>query len=392
MSQSRLLIYMCLSFAMGIAGENWIAVNLKIIGLVVLFLFMIGVFLTREIKIRLIILFWVIFYLGIVYSNYLADGSLIGSVFLAPIVVRLGDLRELIENLCARLISEPYASLLNGILLGTKSGFGPDLYQAFKITGLMHIVAISGYNVTIIVNSFFVLAKPLALRLRMGLTLGLIILFIILTGGSASVIRAGIMGGLVVAARLFGRKALALNSLILAGFLMVAERPYILVHDIGFQLSVAATLGLVLFSPILKRVGERGVVKLLPETFREALFSTLAAQVMTAPIIFYYFKNLSLVSPIANLLILPIIPLAMSIGFMVILAGLLYFPIGYVLGFGAWLILYVIVWVVEKLALIPYASMNTPAWMMSLIIPYYIWLAYLIWSQPKQGVLSNEKT
>lgn len=383
---------MCLSFAMGIAGENWIAVNLKIIGLVVLFLFMIGVFLTREIKIRLIILFWVIFYLGIVYSNYLADGSLIGSVFLAPIVVRLGDLRELIENLCARLISEPYASLLNGILLGTKSGFGPDLYQAFKITGLMHIVAISGYNVTIIVNSFFVLAKPLALRLRMGLTLGLIILFIILTGGSASVIRAGIMGGLVVAARLFGRKALALNSLILAGFLMVAERPYILVHDIGFQLSVAATLGLVLFSPILKRVGERGVVKLLPETFREALFSTLAAQVMTAPIIFYYFKNLSLVSPIANLLILPIIPLAMSIGFMVILAGLLYFPIGYVLGFGAWLILYVIVWVVEKLALIPYASMNTPAWMMSLIIPYYIWLAYLIWSQPKQGVLSNEKT
>lgn len=373
-------MYSCLVLSIGVATNHWVKADYEIVGAVAFILMVILFCFGRDRSVRLLIFFWLLFYFGFTYSDFLGDRNALGSKYLTPLIVLLTNIRLYIEDLSGRLIAEPYAALLNGILLGTKTGLGFDLKQSFKTTGLTHIIAISGYNVTIVINSFYLLAKPLPYKLRMGLSLGLIFLFVILTGGSASVVRAGIMGSLVVIARLFGRKALALNSLIFAVILMILEKPSILTKDIGFQLSVAATLGLVLFNPIFtKRVGDRGVVKILPENIREALFSTLSAQILTMPIIFYYFKNLSVISPIANIIILPSIPLLMLIGFIAIMTAIIYYPLGQLIGFGAWLLLYGIVFTVEKLATIPYASVILPGYMIGLIIPYYIGVFYFIY-------------
>lgn len=385
MTESRLFLVACLVWMAGVATNYWITANLSIVGIVGGFLVLCLVF-NREKATRLVIFFSIIFYLGLGYSELVGEGLLVQGKFLGSVIDWLTNFRCNLEDLGGRLISEPYAGFMNGILLGSKSGLGYELKQAFKTTGLTHIIAVSGYNVTIIITAFYTASqRVLPYKLRMGLVFGLILGFVILTGGSASVVRAGIMSALVLAARLFGRKAQALNSLIFAAGLMVIEQPSILVGDIGFQLSVAATVGLIVLNPILeKRVGERGVGKFLPASFREAFLSSLAAQIMTMPIILYYFKSLSIVSPIANLLILPVIPLAMTIGFLVIGAGLIYFPLGYILGFGAWVVLRAVVWVVDKLAAIPYASVVLPDWGRLLIIPYYGLLVYYFYAMRRR--------
>lgn len=391
MTKSRLFLYTCLSFALGIAVNHWIIFEFKIVLLACCLLAIVGL-LSRVKTARVLAFLWIIFFVGLSYGGILGEGSLIGSGFLNPVIRLLTDFRLHIEDMVCRMISEPYAGLLNGIILGTKSGLGYELTKDFKITGLMHIVAVSGYNVTIVINAFYLAAKPLAYRWRMGLSLGLIFLFIILTGGSASVVRAGIMGGMVVIARLFGRKAMAINSLIFAAFLMIVEKPSILVGDIGFQLSVAATVGIVLINPIFIRVGDRGLVlKKIPESLKEALFSTLSASAMTLPIILYYFGNLSLVSPISNLIILPIIPVAMLVGFMVLAGGLLYYPIGYVMGFGAWFMLYIIVQLIRLLAEIPYASVVLDQKFKLLIIPYYLLVFWVIYINSRKNLVNQDE-
>ncbi len=381
MSQSRLFLYSCLSLMLGIGANNWLKADYTIIGGVCVTL-VIVLFLIANKKIKLFIYFWILFYLGLAYSNLMGENNLIGSGWLGFLIFWLTKLNLYFLDTVRRLIAEPYGSLLNGILFGGKDGIGYELTKDFKTTGLTHIIAVSGYNVTMVINSFYLACKPLPYKLRMGLSLGMILGFIILTGGSASVVRAGAMASLVVVARLFGRKAFALNSLVLAAILMIIQKPSILIGDIGFQLSVVATLGLILFNPIfVERVGERGLMKRVPENLKEAFFSTLSAQVLTMPIILYYFKSFSVVSPLANLIILPLIPTVMSLGFLVLGGAIIYFPLGQILSYGVWLVLYIVVWLVKELAAIPYASLILSTHWRYLLIPYLglvMWLYYVL--------------
>src|SRR3989338_1201592 len=240
---------------------------------------------------------------------------------------------------------EPNASFINGILLGSRQNIPEDLQEAFNKTGTTHILAISGYNIMII--SWAVLAGLVYFfkrRTAFWLSVAIIILFTILTGASASVVRAAIMGLLLLFANGYGRLYDAKNSIILSGAVMIYINPFALIFDIGFQLSFLAVLGLLYVYPFLDNKFRK-----IPELWKlkELTLMTISAQMAVAPLLIYYFKNISFVSLPANILILPFIPAAMFAGFISGLAGMVFLPLGQLFGYTAWAITTYQIWVVN---------------------------------------------
>jgi len=262
----------------------------------------------------------------------------------SPILQRMFDLRQRAFETVHALFPEPEASLLAGILLGIESGIDDEVRQAFNDTGTTHIIAISGFNLTVLAGLVISLfGRWLGMR-RGALAAGLaILLYTLLVGADAAVVRAAIMSGLVLLARYLGRQAHALASLSAAAFGMSLLNPQVL-WDVGFQLSFAATLGLVLYAdPIKIRFVRLASGWVSPEQAErwagpvgDYLLFTLAAQLTTLPLTALHFRRLSLVSLIANPVVLPAQPPLMMLGGLAVLAGLIWQPIGQLLAFAAW--------------------------------------------------------
>ena len=229
---------------------------------------------------------------------------------------------------------EPNASFVNGILLGSRKNIPDDLRETFNKTGTTHILAISGYNIMII--SWVVLMGLIFFfkrRVAFWISVGVIIMFVILTGASASVVRAAIMGLILSFAHGYGRLYDQRNSIILAGGIMVFHNPFTLVFDVGFQLSFAAVLGIIYLYP---RIDNK--LNKIPKlgTLKEITLMTLSAQMAVAPLLIYYFKNFSIISLPTNVLILPFVPAAMFFGFLAGIGGMLFAPLGQLIGYAAW--------------------------------------------------------
>lgn len=243
-----------------------------------------------------------------------------------------------------RLFTDPEAPLFAGILFGDDKHISADVTEAFKNTGTSHIIAISGFNIAIIAAVFVaVFSRILGKRYGAILAVIAISIYTILVGADASVVRAAIMGTLSLMAQQLGRRNMALNTLAIVAAGMAFFNPLVL-WDIGFQLSFAATLGLVLYaSPIQDAVGgfleRRLSVKIARQVIgplSEYFLMTLAAQLTTLPIIIYYFGRLSLVSLITNPFVLPAQPALMILGGLAVALGKIYFPLGQLVGFFAW--------------------------------------------------------
>ena len=258
-----------------------------------------------------------------------------------------------------QILPEPHSSFLAGLLIGAKKSIPPDLTAVFNQTGTTHIIAVSGYNVTIIAAFLLLLAQNLGLGRKKAFWLIIIILIIfdIITGLQASIIRASIMGALVLLASYLGRLSNIRNVLVLAAVLMLVVNPKILVFDLGFQLSFLATLGLIYLNPLLIKLTkiENCKLKIVKLIFGDYFITTMSAIILTTPLILYNFGKISLIAPLANLLILPFIPIAMLLGFISGILAVIFTPIGWVAGWSVWLILTYIIWVLEKLASLNWA-------------------------------------
>ncbi|MBT4056494.1 ComEC/Rec2 family competence protein, partial [Candidatus Peregrinibacteria bacterium] len=235
------------------------------------------------------------------------------------------DFKGVFENRLGRLFPEPYSSLMAGLLLGSRKGIPADLMEDFNKTGLTHIVAISGYNITLVIIVVFGLFGFLTRKVRVVMATIFVVVFVILVGASSAVVRAGIMGIISLFAVYFGRKGEIYVSILLAAFLMNLWNPKIAVIDIGFQLSFLATLGLVYVSPWLEKApGLLGkILGKVPRFFliRENFVLTLSAQVFTLPVILKSFGRISLLCPISNVFVLPFIPFAMIFGFLAVVGS-----------------------------------------------------------------------
>lgn len=317
------------------------------------------------------------------YAAYLAKDEIYYQFFDPRIsVISSGNGSYLREKLFAfknsfldkinAVISEPESSLMGGIILGAKSSLDKELAEDFKRAGLIHIVALSGYNVTVVADCLMKMIwfLPLAVRLTVGSLA--VILFAMMTGGGSTVVRASLMVLLAMLARATGRIYLVGLALVTAASLMILYDPKIFVFDISFQLSFLATAGLIFFTPFLERhlnfVTDKGGL-------RAGLVSTLAAQLAVWPFILYKMGNFSTVAIPANLLIGPVVPAVMFCGFLIGLLGFFSYYLSFVFSPIAYLLLIYIVKVAEIFSSLPFASLTVPLFPLSLTMLIYI--AYL---------------
>lgn len=324
------------------------------------------------------------------YRKYLERYAIFGIIY-QPKVEKIGQgggdfihrslfaLKNKFEKTISQILPEPYASLLDGLILGVKRGIPQNLISAFNNTSTSHIVVISGYNITILIKIFYEWLKGWSRRGSFWLTVLVILLFSILTGASASVVRAALMGSVFLLAKQVGRQEYPILAVLFTAVLMLFQNPQILIFDRGFQLSFAAVLGLIYLSPLFETWFSKWKKwEKVPKILRETLTATLGAQIFTLPLLIIYFEKLSLVSLPANLLILTAVPTTMFLGFLAAILGMIWLPMGKIAGLVVFIFLkWIILWA-ETLSKIPHAFLKIDKLNFLVILTYYLILGFLL--------------
>lgn len=255
------------------------------------------------------------------------------------------------------LLPEPQASLLNGILFGVKTAMPRYFYEALIATGTLHIVALSGMNISILTALTAQTTLFMGRKASSILTICLIVLFVLFVGPSPSIIRAALMGSFSLLAVYFGRRDWGLLSLFLVcGIMLLFD--FSLIKNISFQLSFLATFGIILANRGVKRQYIKGLSGRIIFWLKQNFLITLSAQLFTLPIILYNFRRLSLIAPVANLAIEWVIQPVMVLGFAAAILGFIWWPLGMVAGWLVWVPLTYLITVVEVLARVPMASIS----------------------------------
>jgi competence protein ComEC len=312
----------------------------------------------------------------------------------SPFLSALYSFRQHASDVVYRLFPDPEASLLAGILLGEQSGIPPQVQEAFRLTGTSHIIVISGFNIAIIAALFSYIFTRVLGRLRGAIVAAIgIIFYTLLVGANPAVVRAAILGLLTLLALQVGRRQVGLNSLIFVAALMALETPVVL-WDISFQLSFAATLGIMLYAEPLTNGFTNFTTRFIPRDKAEHLAGpvgayfliTLAAILTTLPLMAYYFQRISLSSLIVNPLILPAQPPLMVLGGLAVLTGIIFQPMGQLLAWVAWPFIAYTIRVVELFSTIPHGSIPVSHIGLPLIIVFYLVLIMITFTRSK---LSN---
>ncbi|MCJ7804729.1 ComEC/Rec2 family competence protein [Patescibacteria group bacterium] len=278
--------------------------------------------------------------------------------------------RGQVEEKIKRLLPEPQSSLLLGVVLGVKSQMPEDFWQDLRKTGTLHLVVASGQNVVMVVG-FLMNISVWFLKRRWAILMAIlgVVVYVLMVGAEAPAVRAGLMATMIFVGQLLGREVNPGKFLLLTAMVMLLMGPLTL-FDIGFQLSFAATAGIIWLYPILSR--KALVVGGIP-ILGEGLLVTLSAQLATLPILLVNFGQFSWLSPLVNALVLPLIPLLMVFGF--VIAGLSFFSsfLAQLLSWFVWPFLSWFVRVVEF-----FGSLSWANWEMGEISFWWAILYYLI--------------
>jgi competence protein ComEC len=339
----------------------------------------------------------------------------------------LARIKHSFLNGLAATLPEPHASLAGGVVIGGKSGLGNELKDAFVRSGLIQIIVLSGYNVMVVAEWVMAGLARTKLPRRWGAIAGAlaILIFVGIAGASATALRAMVMALIALYARATARTYIAGRALLFVILLMLIWNPLYLVFDPGFGLSVAATAGLIWLAPIVERglqhfrrvrqvhhkstsenvvvmhslfswsqrhpgapSGAPGLSETLSENvagranfWTNAVATTLAAQVAVLPLLLYDTGNLSLVAIPANLLTMPLVPLAMGLSTFAGFAGMLFgafapfFSI--VLAYPAYLATAYLIFIAQKSAELPFAATTLPPFPFWFVIVSYAILIYI---------------
>lgn len=282
----------------------------------------------------------------------------------APLLAALYAVRGWTRARLQALLPEPHASLLVGILLGSRTGLPPEVAEAFSRSGTSHILAISGWNITLVVGFLGAGARFLPRRLALPLLLAGIAAYTVLVGASAAVVRAALMGSLYLFAQHVGRPGDALTALFASAWAMTLWDPRML-GDIGFQLSCSATLGMLLFVPVWNRALHRW-----PAWLGESAATTLASQLLTWPIAGLHFRTYSLVVPLANLVACPALAPLMLLGALTLCLGRV--PLlGTLLCGATWAVASYMLAAVRWTGSLPWAALRLPVLGPPFLLLYY---------------------
>ncbi|MFH0712877.1 MAG: ComEC/Rec2 family competence protein [Candidatus Jorgensenbacteria bacterium] len=269
------------------------------------------------------------------------------------------------------------SALLAGLTLGERGEFSESFKEAMSKSGTTHLVALSGYNITIIASTLAALFLWFSIKRRLTFffTVLVILGFVFMTGAEASVVRAAIMGILVILANEIGRFFDFRNAIILAGLTMVFHNPKVLVFDVGFQLSFLALLGIIYLRPAAVKFfrisEEKGFL-----SWRENLLTTASAQLMVAPLLVSNFGNFSLTSFVANVVILEFIPVTMGLGFVMTALSFVSYNLALALSLLAQVLLKFEIFVIEFFAKIG-VFFSPSAGLASFIVYYLILVGFI---------------
>jgi competence protein ComEC len=283
------------------------------------------------------------------------------------------------------VMPDPEAALAGGITVGDKRSVGPELTNDFQRDSLVHMIVLSGYNITVVLNAVARLLAWSPRFLQFGGSIFVVVFFIFMAGGASSATRAGLMAVVAVLARVTHRVYLGERVLAFVSLAMVAWNPMILCFDPSFQLSALATLGLILFTPTFAAWFAK-----IPEKFgaREILASTCATQLMVLPLLLYQNGMFSIVALPANLLALLPVPWAMFFSLIAGIGGFFFGANASFLAYPAYALLWYIVWIAHSLASLPFAAVSTPSfsalWMFA---AYSILFAGYFYSKTKTAPL-----
>ncbi len=272
-----------------------------------------------------------------------------------------------------RYIPRPESSLLAGVLLGEKTALGDELENDFRTTGLMHIVVLSGYNVSIIITAVTLMLAFLPIYTRSAIAVALIVAFALLVGAGPTVVRASIMALFIVLAGIVGRPYHVERVLLLAGALMVLYNPWILFYDISFQFSFLATYGLIVIMPFLEKP-----LRFIPSflDLRDSAMATISAQLMVMPLILYYIGDFSVVSVLVNMLVLFMVPINMTLGFIMSVVAFVSPALAHLIAIPTVFSLKYVLILVRFFADIPFAKFTVQKFSFWWIIIYY---SILLW-------------
>lgn len=321
------------------------------------------------------------------YAGYLRAQGITHTVSKAQVeVIAEGDGHTLLRVLfsvkhrfaesVSALLPEPHASLALGLVLGEKHGLGDRLESVFRTVGIIHIIVLSGYNLTIVAEALMRLLTPILLpRPRAIVGAGAIIAFALAVGPGATVVRATVMALLLLFARVSGRTYDALRALLIAGALMILVNPHVLAFDPGFQFSFLATLGLILIGPMIDRL-----IAFVPSyaLIREYAASTIATQIAVAPLLLFSIGAVSVIAVVANVLILVAVPIAMLLVFVAGIIGMIT-PSFVLAAYPAYLALAYILALAELLSKVPFAEIVVPPFSFSIVVFAYSLLGILVY-------------
>ncbi|MFA5023593.1 MAG: ComEC/Rec2 family competence protein [Patescibacteria group bacterium] len=310
----------------------------------------------------------------------------------------LMKLKKGIKEIINANLTEPEAGLANALLLGYRRTVSREDLKIFSRVGLSHMIAISGSHITILSAMIINFFLALGFRRRRALLIifGFLVLYPLVTGLAASAVRSAIMGGLAFLAVYHQRSSSLINALVFSGALMLAFNPRLLRDDIGFQLSFVALLGIIYIYPLGERITSRFLNKLklkhrlksILKTVLDTVNLTLVSQVVILPIALVNFKQLSLIAPLANVLVLwTFPPLLASLIIGTFLSALI--PALGVLWFLPAYLLLKFIFIISKLLAEPsWAAMNVNNFNWYFGAGYYLFLAGLIWFSRKQKTIA----
>lgn len=331
---------------------------------------------------------------GFAYKNYLAARGIEATIAF-PETESLGDTRSGFLFLAASKLfalkaglqegismafSPPQSAVAEAVLFGDESGMSKEFKDTLNVSGLRHITAVSGMNITIISRMLFLLGLAIGFWRNHAFyfAVSVLVLYILMIGAPASAVRAGIMGAVLLLAQHVGRPNDAGRAILFASALMVAVNPLSFPYDVGFQLSFLAILGIVYWEGFFQqRLSFLPNPKFLP--MRSLAAMTLSAQLFTLPILLYNFGQISLVSLVTNMFVVQLLPFLMVLSFVAALAGFVPSPAGIFFVFPAWLLTTYLVKVAEFSSTLPFAAMRFADIPFFLVPVSYLFLGWITW-------------
>ncbi len=262
----------------------------------------------------------------------------------------LGRWKEDMIHRLEMFVSSPNDALASGMLFGA-STMSSEFIQLFRVAGLSHIVVLSGFNIAIVIASVLFVLQFLPLVLRIFLASMSVIIFVVMVGAEASVVRATLMAFIGLLATVLGRPYVAKQALIISFLFIILYEPYSLLHDVSLHLSFLATAGIIYLTPISEKIFAR----VATVSVKEMYVTTFSAYVITVPYICYVFGSVSIYALLANLLALPLVPIAMLLSLLVVLASYVSSTLSLMIGFVDSVILSVIRAIAETVGYLPFS-------------------------------------